>query len=543
MKKAYDFDGVVTEGILPSKNDIIITGRMKSEHADTMKTMKEVGCPEVPIFYCDMEDADDYMKAEFKSQTIQEQGVNEFYEDNPTQAQFIQRENPDVKVFIVRDGEIHNAINNLIIVTKDYSGLGFAMMAQRQGDNIILAYNMPEDEEKQEEYNLVGNGLVQKITLKEAMNECVGKNYVWIFDQNHSEEEAQQLRDKGEKVFGSTELTNRMEKDRSYAVNIMKEAGIESPETEEFTSIEEGLKYLDENMDRAFVFKPDDSSLSHLTFVPSNWEDEKANRELYGYIKNLTEGTDLYVLQERKKGLELNIEAWFFEGKPFFAILGLENKRKLNRDCGCNVGCAQDVDTILPLNCPLVQNTLAKLFPFYEKEKYTGFADMNVIYCDNKFYFLEVCNRFGYNFHVNLFLALGIETFGNIMCDFIDGKIDNFYNKFRKGFGASISLYTDHHRIGLPLYIEDRIKDKFYHYDSYINEEGDLLLAGYDNQVGVMTAFGYTIEEAAKEVINIVDVEEDINFPDMSYRSDLHKDDYYQSPIKRFNALKNIDLI
>ena len=431
----------------------------------------------------------------------------------------------------------------IIICTSDWSGLGFALLAQSQGDHVLVAYRMKDDEDKTDEFNAVGEGLVEKIEMDDAIKEYTRKGCYWIFDQNHMQEDADVLRALGEKVFGSTEFTNKMEHDRKFAVDVVAKAGIRSPETVECTSPDEGLLYLDMNQDKAFVFKPDDSELSHLTFVPSNWDDEKANRELYRYLKGLNEGTDSYVLQERKKGLELNVEAWFYRGKSFFAFLGLENKRKLNRDCGCNTGCAQDVVMALPLDKPLVQQTIAKLYPYLQEIQYTGLFDLNLIYSDNEFWYLESCDRWGYNSHPNLFLTLAKDTFGNIMCDFMDGNVDGIASRFRTGFGASISLYTDHPRMGVPFFADDRVRDKFYHYDVYADEDGELLLAGYDDQVGIICSYGFTIEEAATEAMNIIDVYEELNFPDMSYRSDLHKHDYHQSPIKRHDALGHLFLI
>lgn len=437
-------------------------------------------------------------------------------------------------------------MRNIICCTSDYSGLGFALLAQRQGDNVILATRMNDDEEAIDEFEKIGENMIEKVDLDDAVKELSGKGFYWIFDQNHLQEYADRLRAMGEKVFGSTEFTNKMEHDRQFAVDIMEQAGLKSPETIEFTSAEEGMQYLDDNHDRAFVFKPNDSACSYLTFVPSNWDDTRANRELFHYMKGLTEGTDDYVLQERKKGIEINVEAWFYNGKPFFSFLGLENKRKLNRDSGCNVGCSQDVVMVLPLDKPLVTQTIGKLYPYLESIKYTGFMDVNVIYCDNEFYYLESCGRYGYNSHPNLFYSLAKDTFGNIMCDFMDGKVEGFYEKFRKGFGASVSLYTDHPRMGIPFFADERVADKFYHYDCYLDEDGDMLLAGYDKkegQVGVMCSFGYTIEEAATEAMRIIDVYEELNFPDMAYRSDLNTTDYHTSPIKRHDALGHLFFI
>ena len=450
-----------------------------------------------------------------------------------------------------------NKKRNLIFVSKDFSGLGFAKMSLEGEHGVLFAYKNKDIEEleakknktdddldKIEAFYNVGNGIVEKIPLDELFKKREKyKSWYWIFDQNYLSEYSDKLREEGfPRVFGAMGLTDKMEHDRQFCAGIMKQAGFNIPETVEFSDLASGEDFIEEHEEEAWVFKPDGDQESYLTFVPSNWDDKKASRQVLKYVKKLKKDPGTYVLQKRIKGVEINVEAWIYEGTPFFAFCTLESKRKLNRDAGCHVGCSHDIVFTIPLECRLVQDTIGKTFPYYKSINYTGFADVNCIFADNKYYFLEVCNRFGYNSHPNLFKTLAIDNFGDIMTDFIDGDIQDFYRHFRKGFGASVLVYNEHPR-DLPIDIEEPLKNDFYDFDTYVDDNGELSIAGSAPEVGIVTKHGWTIEEAAGECLDAIDLFEEINFPDIGYRSDLNQDYGAHSPIRRYRALETMKLL
>lgn len=427
-----------------------------------------------------------------------------------------------------------------IIFTEDYSGFGFSKMIIDAGYNCVLVTALKEEEEKEEEFNLVGRGIVPKITKKNFLsNKEKFKNYYIIFDFNHNWEIGEQLRSEGFKVFGGQELTYKMEKDRFFGTEIIKKANLETPQTHEFKTINDGLKFLDENIDSAYVFKPDDSGEGCFsTYVADSVRPEKANRELYAYMVSQDGEAGTYILQERIDGVEANLELWLYNGKPILAYGNFECKRKLNHDEGEMVGCSQDIGFIIPIDCKGIKLTIDKLLPQYRN--YTGFLDMNVIISDNGIYFIEFCARFGYNAHPNIFLNLAKKTFPEIMSDWMDGKVENFQDNFKYGFGASITLYIDHPKQGYPIYISDEMMDKFYHFDTLKednDEENEYSLSGFSNEVGIVTAHAYTIVDAARQCLKNVDK---VTFPNHSCRTDLDLDNYESSPLKRYDALMSM---
>ena len=436
-----------------------------------------------------------------------------------------------------------------VIVTKDFSGLGWAKKLLEEGETVTIASIEDEDDaETKKQRAMVGQGWVEVIELKKAVSTLSSDNTYWVFSENNYPEEADKLRAAGQKVFGTSALTDKMEHDRNYGVEVANEAGLDSPPTHEFKSLDEGIAFIEANPDKAYVFKPDDGKFNYMTFVPIRKKDSDANREVFHYLSHMKEDPGAYILQERipqEDSLEVCVECWMYEGEPVMAVLGLEVKRKNTYDLGEMCGCGGDFSQVIPLDSKLVNETVGKMFPFYKEQGYTGFADVNVIFTpDNKPHFLEVCNRFGYNSHPNLFLGLALDGFGNILADFIDGYTDGMDSRFRKDIGCSLTLFLDHPRPGLPVHIDDRYTEQFYPFDGYReNDDDTLLLTGYSDEVGMFIDHGATIEAAWKAVSEKVAFEEAVSVPDMYYRWDLASDNYYNAPILRYKELKKRGLL
>lgn len=424
------------------------------------------------------------------------------------------------------------------------SGLGWVLRLEAEGEQVILATQADEDEDALEEFNTVGKGLITRVPLAEARKRYgADDGSIWVFDTNHLSSHSEALRKAGAKVFGASAVSAQMEDDRAFGVDIAKKAGLSIPETHVFKTVEDGIAFLDRNPDDAFCFKPNQGGASHLTFVPDHDADDEANRELVTYLRHLTEGlNEGYILQARKKGVEVAFEIWCYEGEPFFATCDLESKRRWNRDVGPHCGCSQNIVWSLPVDAKGIQQTIGRFLPWLRQVKYTGFADANVIIADREVWFLEAGFRFPYSAAPNLFLSLGLDGVGDILGAFVDGQTKNFEEHFRDGFGVSVNLSLDHPRPGLPITIQEWAKDRFYSYDLYKDGE-ELLLAGYSPDVGVFCAADYTIEQAAETCLTQLYAKEAISFPDCAYRTDLGRTDYANAPIRRYQALQSMKLV
>ena len=436
-----------------------------------------------------------------------------------------------------------------IVVGEDFSGLGWVKRLQEEGYEAIYAYKPFEEEandkpDEKERFALNGSGLIEKISITEAMKSFANDDVNWIFDSNHLSDESEMLRDAGHRVFGASHLSHTMEHDRAEAMRVAQEGGLSLPDMLECNTVEEGLKYIQQHEDKAYVFKPNDSSLNYMTFVPQHDDDEVANHALQVFLENFNEPTTKgFVLQERKNGVEANFEVWLNEGEPWLATCGLESKRLLNWDLGEHCGCSQDIIFKVPLNCKGIESTVGKVLAPYKAAKHTGFVDVNVIIGDQEIWFLENCNRFGYSAHPNFFHTIAMQPFGEIIDQWLDGKVSP--DKYRAGFGASINLYIEHPRIGWPILIDEKYYHAYYPYDLY-QEGTNYLLAGYSQDVGVYSCHGYTIQDASRNCLDALKHQK-IWFPDMGYRTDLAdcdhgKRDYPSNPQRRYEALEQLGM-
>lgn len=433
-----------------------------------------------------------------------------------------------------------------IIVTCEFSGFGFAKLIADAGYDVLVAYDLGDELSAADlkPYKDLGKGFFKKANLKTVFDKRKGfKDAYWLVDSNGEAKISQTLHDEGFKVWGGSTLSEKMEFDRDFGMELAKKAGFDIPDEHEFQTVQDGISFLEQNEECAYVFKPNKTDHGVWdTFVPDSEKDERANQELLSYLQSLGSGKPGgYILQERKKGVEANFELWVHKGIPFFAVVDLECKKKLTDDMGPLVGGAQDIAFAVPLDCKGIQETVAKFLELDEFKEYTGFIDANVIIAEKQHYFLEFCARFGYPEHPTIFTSLACDPFPEILMEMIDGPGEDFYAHFKHGFAAGITLYTDKNRRLMPIYVAEEVDKLFFPWDDF--KDGDLrLLAGasQDIEVGVVTAHAYTIKTVAEEALKNMGK---INFPNRSARTDLDRNCYPSAPQSRYDALKAMNYI
>ena len=91
IKRSYDIDGVLTEGVIPENPYIVISGRRDSEWKEVMALLHRLGIPaSVPVYLRPHGDPADRIQAgTWKSMIIALAGIDVHFEDDPLQAQII----------------------------------------------------------------------------------------------------------------------------------------------------------------------------------------------------------------------------------------------------------------------------------------------------------------------------------------------------------------------------------------------------------------------------------------------------------------------
>jgi phosphoribosylamine-glycine ligase len=428
-----------------------------------------------------------------------------------------------------------------IVATTDYVGLGFAVRLQREGHQAILAVERPDSLAKDEEaaFAKVGDGLVEKRPLREVFEKrSQYRDWYWIWDFNHTPDLNETLRREGFKVIAGGKFADSMEHDRKACVDFVSKYGLKSPPSFAFDDPAAAIRHCEENPKTAYVYKPDVGD-KYETFLPESQDAAAANFELRSHLGSCRrDGT--FILQERKEGIETNVEVWFQCGKPVVAFMTLECKRKHVYDLGPLVGCAFDFVFTIPLDCRAVRESVGKLFPAYEEMKYTGFGDANFIAARDGVWFFEKCERFGYSSHPNMFYNLALKDTGTILANFCDGI--SIKDCFSGGFGAAVTLNTlERHGAGKVVQYPESLEGDIYWWDTY-REDGHTSIAGFDHEgdVLIVTAYGYTMPTAWEALMRKAN---EIRFPYRHYRIDGADVNFPTSPVRRYEALKAMGYI
>lgn len=422
-----------------------------------------------------------------------------------------------------------------VIATQHYSGLGFAVRLLEEGHEVLVAYGEVDDRRMAPRHALLGEGLVERRPLAEVVQDRERyRDACWVWDENHSVEANELLRAEGFRVLGGGRYPDMMEHDRDACLSFVQEYGLVAPPSHAFTDPGAALAFVGSNPGTAFVYKPDYGE-TFETWLPQSLDAHEANCELRQHLRTLTSDAS-FVLQERKDGVEANVEVWFMEGKPVFAFMGIEVKKKLTADLGDLIGCALDFVFVVPLDCRAVTETVGKLYPAYEQMRYTGFGDANFIAARDGIWFFEKCERFGYNAHPNLFWTLNRRPLGETFAGLVDGTLEP---DFAPGFGASCSLYMDHPVPGKSVFFPESVRSSLYLLDVQ-QEGGALLTVGYNEAVAIATGYGYTIQTAWEDVIARA---WQVRFPGRSFRTDGAGTDYPSSPVRRYEALRAMGYI
>ena len=422
-----------------------------------------------------------------------------------------------------------------VIASLHHMGLGFALRLQEEGHEVVLAHAGTDDRRASDRYDLVGEGLVTKRPLAEAIADRDRyRGWYWVWDENHSVDENECLRAEGHKVLGGGRYADTMEHDREYALAFVNRFGLRPPPSHPFDDPARAQEFLEAHPDTAYVYKPDQGE-TFDTWLPQSEVAAEANLELRQHLKTLP-ATGTFVLQERKDGVETNVEVWFVRGEPRFAFMTIESKKRLTGDLGDLAGCAFDFTFVVPIESRAVTETVGRMFPAYREMQYTGFGDANFIVGRDGVWFFEKCERFGYNAHPNLLWTLNRSPLGETFASIIDG---GFEPNFAPGFGASVSMYMEHPLPGKTVQVPPSVAAGVYLVDVYRDGEA-LLTAGYNEVICYATAHGYTIPTAWEATLARA---WQVKFPGRAFRVDGAGTDYPSSPLRRFEALGSMGWI
>ncbi|OGJ57996.1 phosphoribosylamine--glycine ligase [Candidatus Peribacteria bacterium RIFCSPHIGHO2_01_FULL_51_9] len=378
-------------------------------------------------------------------------------------------------------------------------------------------YFIADAEEKE-----VGDGFVPKVTDWE-------KEVDWadtiVFDDTLGHGvKAQELRQRGKFVVGGTPYTDRLEDDRSFGQEELKNHGISILPYQQFDNFDDGIAYVQQNPGK-YVLKPC-GGLKQLLFVGNEDDGGDVIRVLTAYKHAWRKEVKLYQLQKRVVGgVEVAVGA-FFDGQKFIDPINVnfEHKKLFPGELGVSTG---EMGTSMFWSGPnkLFNSTLKKIEPALQRERYVGYIDINCIVNGNGIYPLEFTCRFGY------------PTI-SIQYDGIMGSIGDFFHALARG--EPYKLHTKKgFQVGARIVVPPFPFDDKKTFDSFSRDaaivfkrpvpegvhiedvklvNGEWIVTGTSGVVLIVTGTGSTMKEAQKQMYSRIG---NILISNMYYRTDI----------------------
>jgi phosphoribosylamine--glycine ligase len=208
---------------------------------------------------------------------------------------------------------------------------------------------------------------------------------------------ADRLRKAGKLVVGGTPYTDRLEDDRAFGQQELKNAGVSIIPQENFTSFDDAIARVKANPGR-YVIKPSGEAQNYkrLLFVGEEEDGHDVIQILGDYKAAMSHRIKEFQLQRRIMGVEVAAGA-FFNGAEFMQpiCVNFEHKKLFPGDIGPSTG---EMGTSMFWSEPnrIFNATLRKMAPRLREEGYVGYIDINCIVNNNGIYPLEFTSRFGY---------------------------------------------------------------------------------------------------------------------------------------------------
>jgi phosphoribosylamine--glycine ligase len=337
---------------------------------------------------------------------------------------------------------------------------------------------------------------------------------------------ADRLRKEGKAVLGGSAYTDRLELDRDFGAQEMKAAGLPIPDSWEFNSFDEAIKFVQSHPDR-YVVKPSGKAQHDkvLSFVGNEADGKDVVAILERYKKGW--GTKVRTLQIQKhlSGIEVAVGG-YFNGQDFIlpVCINFEHKRLFPGEIGPSTG-EMGTSMFWTGANRLYKETIEKMAPRLRESSFTGYFDINCIATPRAIYPLEMTPRFGYPT-----VSIQMEGVQSPWGEFLHAVATQkpYMLKTQKGFqmGVVIALppwpFADLDTF--RKFSEDAVviftKPGFegIHLGDIRLDEGDWKITGRDGYALVVTGSGPTMEEAHRETYSRVKT---IIIPNMFYRTDI----------------------
>lgn len=327
-----------------------------------------------------------------------------------------------------------------------------------------------------------------------------------------------EMRRDGLHVIGGSAYGDRLENDRAYAQDILKQLGLSICPFHEFSAAAGGLDFLKRHPGR-YVVKfngPLESFVGRL-------ED---GRDVHAFLAGLSKDAPDFILMRHVEGIEMGVGA-YFDGEKFLkpSCLDWEHKRFFPGDLGEMTG---EMGTIVTYEqtARFHDLTLGRMAPLLRRGEYCGYINLNTIVNEEGIWPLEFTCRFGYPGYAILD-PLQATPWGELFHGMVTRNRDVF--ETRPGFAAGVVMTTPpfpygrdvvQEPVGLPIVFDGIVpEDRAHlHYGEVAVKDGQLVTSGAYGWTMVVTGTGPTVREARERANALAGK---VIIPNARYRRDI----------------------
>ena len=326
------------------------------------------------------------------------------------------------------------------------------------------------------------------------------------------------MRREGLNVIGGSAHGDRLENDRAYAQQVLKDLGLPVCPVREFGRAAEALEFLEREPGR-YVVKfngPLESFVGRL----------ENGRDVVAFLAGLIPDPPSFIVMRHVEGIEMGVGA-YFNGERFLmpACVDWEHKRFFPGDLGELTG---EMGTIVTYEntTRFYELTLARMAPLLRMGGYCGYINLNTIVNEQGIWPLEFTCRFGYPGYAILD-PLQETPWGELFHSIATRSGDSF--RVRTGFAAGIVITTPPfpyarsmvpEPVGMPI-VFDGIGEgdhRHLHYGEVGLKDGQLVTSGAYGWTMVVTGTGATVRAARDEANHLADR---VIIPNARYRRDI----------------------
>lgn len=365
-------------------------------------------------------------------------------------------------------------------------------------------------------YAMTFDGLVERVADWRAALPWVGRDGLVLFEKVGQGALQDGLRAEGYRVIGGSALGDRLEYDRAFGQQALRDIGLVTAPAHAFASAPEAAAWLRVHPGRT-VLKHFNNA--RATFVG----DHEGGLDVLYQLQRASEGAVL--LMPRLRGVEVGVGA-YFDGVRFLepACIDFEHKRFFPGELGEMTG---EMGTLLSYRGagPIFERTLKRLAPMFAAAGHVGYVNLNMIADEAGLWPLEFTCRFG-NPGYAILAPLQSAGWGDLFGRMLEGGHDTFPT--RPGWCTGIVLTIPpfpEERPGAdpsqdpPVLFHTPMDDPDHFHFSDMRRLGDQLLAGRRTGYAmVVTGVG---EDIAASQASALARAQSVCIPDLRYRGDI----------------------